>query len=328
MKRDGKEYDLVAVGESLIDFVSVASSQEGCLRFDGHTGGGPANVLAMAGKLGLRTAVISKVGTDVFGRQIREVMEKHGVDTKYLLISTEYPTTLAFVSLDAQGERSFSFYRKNTADVMLSEQELDKNLLQSTRCLHFASVSLTVEPSRSATLKAAWTAKEAGALISFDMNLRPRLWEDVASAKKVVSEALHLCNAVKLSEEELYFLTDLTDIEEAMRELQRRYPEMQLLAVTLGSEGAKVLSGGAVTYSPGFKVETRDTTGAGDTFWGAFLFRLLGGEVSLREMRGDRLTGTLAFANAAAALSTMSYGAISSMPTYAEIESFLAQRAP
>ena len=160
-----------------------------------------------------------------------------------------------------------------------------------TRCLHFASVSLTVEPSRSATLKAAWTAKEAGALISFDMNLRPRLWEDVAAAKKVVSEALYLCDAVKLSEEELYFLTDLTDIEKAMLQLQSRYPELQLLAVTLGSEGAKVLSGGTITYSAGFKVKTKDTTGAGDTFWGAFLFRLLGGDASLRDMRGDRLCG-------------------------------------
>lgn len=317
-------YDLVAAGECLVDFVSREAPGGGLL-YEGNPGGAPANVLAAAAKLGLKTALIGKVGDDRFGRFLKATLDAGGVDTAPLVLSGGLPTTLAFVSLDSTGNRSFSFYRKAAADLSLTEREIDFGRIRGARLFHFGSVSLTGEPSRGATLAAVRFAKENGVPVSFDPNLRERLWDSLDEAKTVILQAMEYADIVKVSDDELRFLTELEDEEEGARMLWERF-RPALLAVTLGPKGCCCLCGGKEFLRlPTYDVPCVDTTGAGDAFWGALLFRLLSGGKPAQAYSAEELRGFLEFANAAGSLATTKKGAIPALPGEREILDCIAR---
>lgn len=309
-----KCFDIAAIGELLIDFTQIEAVHDKAV-YERNPGGAPANVLVAAGRLGKRTALISKVGDDSFGRFLKETVEAEGVCTRGLVVSAEHPTTLAFVTLDAGGDRTFDFMRRGSADVMLSADELDRELLNSCKVLHFGSVSLTDEPARSATFEAVKAAKAAGAVISYDPNYRPPLWKDSAESVRLMRKGLEYADIVKVSDNELELLTGETDYQAGLRKLLEIGARFAL--ITLGAEGCCYASAAGETgYVPAFKVNTIDTTGAGDTFTGAVLSGLL--DCNFNPGDGE-LRDIVAFANAAGALNTTKRGAISAMPSYEEI---------
>ena len=311
--------DAVALGEVLIDFIQVGTSPAGNPIFEANPGGAPGNVLAMMAKLGRRAAFVGKVGRDAFGHQLRAALDACGIETSCLLEDTGAATTLAFVSHKADGERDFTFLRHNSADIRLSPRDLDAALLKSCKIFHFGTLSLTHEPARSATGAALKQAAEAGAAISFDPNLRPPLWGDLAEAKHWIAWGCARCHVLKIAQDELDFLSGTSDT--GIDWLIERYPNLRLVLLTRGGEGAEGWWDGHRAIRAGFKVDTVDTTGAGDIFLGCCLDNLLGhgldgaSQKHLREM--------LAFAAAGAALVTIRKGALLQTPSRAEIEALL-----
>ena len=312
-----KQYDVVALGECLIDFLCTRS--ENSLIMEGNAGGAPANVLAMLAKLGHRTALISKVGQDSFGSFLCDQVSRAGVHAGAILRDQIRPTTLAIVQLDETGNRSFSFYRDRTADVMLRQDELPLDLLRNTQIFQFGSLSLTAEPARTATFEAIRIARESGATISYDPNLRPLLWDDQAVARAMLTEGLSKADLVKMSEEELTFITGETDLSAAALGLCRMYP-IKLMAVTLGPRGCLYCVGGHLYSSPAFAVDTIDTTGAGDASWGAALSWLLASRCAPGNLPAGAIADLMTFANAAGSLATTRKGAISALPERQAIE--------
>lgn len=311
-------FDITAVGELLIDFTPAGSNAAGNALFAQNPGGAPANVLAAAGRLGSKTAFIGKVGNDGFGKFLKSTLDQNGISTDNLVMTDEVHTTLAFVQLDEKGDRSFAFYRKPGADIMLTADEVHPELLKNTKFLHFGSVSLTEEPSRSATLYAVKTAKEAGAIISYDPNYRAPLWSSETEAKQQMHAALPLADLVKLSEEEMVMLTGEHDLLAGARRIQEL--GVTLVLVTLGSKGAFYLLGDSFGTLPTYDVKTIDTNGAGDTFFGAVLYRLKGKSLQeIKELTVPELTEIISFANAAGSMTTMKSGAIPAMPTLEEV---------
>lgn len=312
-------FDLAAIGELLIDFTPSGQNEAGSALFARNPGGAPANVLVAAARLGANTAFVGKVGRDGFGEFLKDVLEQNGVNADNLVMTDKVHTTLAFVQLDSHGDRSFSFYRKPGADIMLNYDEIDASLFQNTGFLHFGSVSLTDEPSRTATLRAARKAKECGAVVSYDPNYRAPLWNSEREAVEQMKAALPSADVVKLSEEELTMLTGETDLERGARMIQDR--GAALVLVTLGPKGAFYLCGEQHGSLPTFDVPTIDTNGAGDSFLGAVLFRLRGrSKDEISSLSQDELEDIIAFANAAGSVTTMKHGAIPAMPTREEVE--------
>lgn len=308
--------DIVAVGEVLIDLTQRGVDELGIPQFSANPGGAPANLAVAAARLGAKTAFVGKVGRDGFGKYLRSVLEENQVDTTGMLTDDREHTTLAVVSVDETGERSFSFYRDPSADVNLHAQEIPAALLKDTRVLHFGSVSLTAEPARSATLYAAKTARENGCLVSYDPNYRASLWSDEETAVAQMKAALPLCDILKISDEELPLLTGTDDPVEGSRLLAEN--GIRLIFITLGANGAFFRLGGETGSVPGIAVKVGDTNGAGDTFFGAALSKLVREE--LDKLTLERLTEIAAFANKAAAITTSRHGAIPAMPTLAEVE--------
>jgi fructokinase len=312
-------YDVVAVGELLIDFAPGGITAEGTALFERNPGGAPANVLAILAKLGKKTALISKVGEDQFGEFLTSVIVNIGIERKGIVVTKEANTTLAFVHLDEKGDRSFSFYRKPGADMLLTEKEVDIDLVKDTRIFHFGTVSMTHEPSRGATLHAVKTAKENGKLVSFDPNLRPALWEDLMEAKEMIEMGMRYADILKVSNEELEFITGLKDSKEGSKYILEKYG-IQLILVTLGAEGCfyRLISetGKLNTYD----VNTVDTTGAGDAFLGAFLYQIIDKNKTLGALNKSEIEQMIDFSNAAGALATIKKGAIPAMPTIVEID--------
>jgi fructokinase len=312
-------YDVTAIGELLIDFTPSGQSEKGNDLFECNPGGAPANVLAALARLGRNTAFIGKVGNDRFGRFLANTLTEVGVDTKGLVFSEEGNTTLAFVHLNSSGDRSFSFYRKPGADMLLRPEEILPDLVEQSRIFHFGSVSMTHEPSRSATLTAVKAAKEQGAVISYDPNLRPLLWESLDEAKRVMREGMKYCDVLKISEEELVFFTGVEDLQEGSSLLWKEF-NTALIFITLGAEGCFYRQGDMSGQIPTYDVKTIDTTGAGDAFLGGMLHRLLEvgkkpGKVTLEE-----LETAVSFANAVGSLATTKKGAIPAMPALEEVE--------
>lgn len=306
-------FDVVALGESLIDFTPAGTNELGMALFASNPGGAPANVLAMHAKLGGKTAFIGKVGRDAFGLFLRETMQAAGIDLSGLTMDGTIPTTLAFVQLSATGDRSFSFYRKPGADIMLRRQEVPPELLRNCRIFHFGGVSLTDEPCRGATLWSAQQARQAGALVSYDPNYRPLLWQDEPSAVAQMLSALRLAHLVKVSEEELLLLSGTQNLEAGAAKLRSFGPHV--VVVTQGAAGAFVQTSSLSVQRPAYPVATVDTTGAGDAFWGALLFRV--GKLapgSLQTLSVETWADILDFANAAGSLTTTKPGAIPAMP--------------
>ncbi len=312
-----QQYDIVAIGECLVDF--VCTQADGKLYMEGNPGGAPMNVLAMAAKFGFSTAMVSKVGHDRFGNFLNEHIKAANVNAEYVLQSENYATTLAIVQLDDTGNRSFTFYRDHTADVMLQTDELPLKEICAAKILHFGSVSLTCEPSRTSTLEAVRAAKQAGVCISYDPNFRPLLWDNVELARSEILAGLKLADIVKISDEELVFLTGDQNLESAAEQLFHAYP-MRLLAVTMGPKGCFSLTEAGKSFSDTFNTPCVDTTGAGDAFWGATLAWLLKNNCQPEKLSADQMAGLLDFANAAGSLTTTKKGSIPAMPSQKEIE--------
>lgn len=317
-----KKYDVTAMGELLIDFAMDGKSGQGNSLFEACPGGAPCNVLAMLAKLGKKTAFIGKVGKDQFGKLLKETIEDVGIDSTGLCMDDEIPTTLAFVHTLPDGDRDFSFYRKPGADLMLTEEEVDYNLIRQAKIFHLGTLSMTDEPARSATKRALEAAKEAGCLISFDPNLRPPLWESLETAKEMMEYGFGYCDILKISDNEIQFVSGKEDYDEGIRYLQDRY-QIPLIFLTLGKDGSRAYYKGMRLEKAGYAVKAIETTGAGDTFCACALNGVL--DKGMDALEKEELEGILAFANAAAALITTRKGAIRSMPEREDVEALLTK---
>ncbi len=316
-------FDVIALGELLIDFTENGASAQGNPLLEANPGGAPCNVLAMLQKLGKRTAFVGKVGRDMFGAQLREAAEGAGICMDYLLEDTHVHTTLAFVKTFPNGDRDFSFYRDPGADMMLRSDELPLEAIKKARIFHFGTLSMTHPDVRFATRKAVTVAKEAGALISFDPNLRPPLWYDLEEAREQIAWGLSRCDILKIADNELEFMTGETDFDKGAAKLREQYPNIKVLNVTAGADGSYSYTGGRRVFVPSFRLGgTIETTGAGDTFCACVLNYVL--EHGADALSESQLTDMLRFANAAAYLVTTKKGAIRSMPEREEVESILA----
>ncbi len=313
-----RKFDIAAIGECLIDMTPCGVNEMGIPLFGANPGGAPANVLAMFSKLGGNTAFIGKVGKDAFGDSLIENLRSANINTDSVVVTPDYNTTLAFVHLTAEGDRSFSFYRKNCADVMLDIDEINKDVLADCNILHFGSVSLTDEPSRTATLEAVKAAKENGAIISYDPNYRPLLWSCVDEAKEIMLKGALLADIIKVSDEELTLLTGESDYSRGSERLISL--GASLVFVTLGKNGAFYCNRASHGILEAYDVKTIDTTGAGDTFFGSVLWLLKGKtREELAAVENPELEEIVSFGNAAGSLTTTKKGAIPAMPDYEKI---------
>lgn len=316
-------YDVTALGEILVDFTPNGVSEQGSPVFQANPGGAPCNVLAMLAKLGWRTAFIGKVGDDLFGHMLRTRIRTAGIDDAGLVESGEARTTLAFVSIDVEtGDRDFSFYRNPGADMMLQWDEIPKDLLRRTRVFHFGTISMTHGDIRRVTREAVACARGAGAMISFDPNLRPPLWQSLDTAREQMRYGCSLCDVLKIEIGELRFLTGKTELDKAVAALRSEFPNIGLALVTAGAEGSFAFCGPWRAWQPTFlRVKTIDTTGAGDSFLGTCLsFLLSHPDTTLSE---EDMNEMLVAANAAASLVTTRKGALASMPALDEIRALI-----
>jgi fructokinase len=316
-----KNYDVVALGELLIDFTQNGVSSQGNQLFEANPGGAPCNVLAMLTKLGKKTAFIGKVGNDQFGYTLKDVLKEVGIDSHNLIFDNEVHTTLAFVHTLADGDRDFSFYRKPGADMMLTVNDVNAELIKSSRVFHFGTLSLTDENVREATKKAIRIAKENNLTITFDPNLREPLWGSLNSAKEQILFGMTQCDVLKISEEELEFVTGIIDIPEAVRALRNEY-FIPLILVTMGKSGSIAFYENLQVERPAFlQNKTIETTGAGDTFFASIINYVL--EHGLDNLSETNLADMLTFANAAASLITTKKGALRVMPDTQEVLHFI-----
>ena len=313
--------DIVTLGELLIDFVPTVSevSLIEAPAFKKAPGGAPANVAAGLAKLGVSCAFLGKVGEDAFGQFLKATLDEVGVNTEGLIFSHEARTALAFVSLRTDGEREFMFYRHPSADMLYRPDEVAVALIQKAKIFHFGSISLISEPSRSATLTALQAARESGLLISYDPNLRLALWPDADAAKAGMLSVWEQAELIKVSEEELTFLTGETDLAKAVDKLWHK--DLQLMVVTLGKDGCAYFTPDFRGTVSGFSVKPVDTTGAGDGFVAGLLRGLLINPNALHDE--NELRTVCRFANAVGALTTTQRGAIPALPTLQEVETFL-----
>ena len=318
-----KPFDVVALGELLIDFTENGTSAQGNTLFEACPGGAPCNMLAMLRKLGKECAFIGKVGNDMFGRLLRQVILDAGIQADALILDDEIPTTLAFVKTLPDGDREFSFYRKPGADMMLTEAELPLDLIQNAKIFHFGTLSMTHPGIRAATIRAVEYARENGALISFDPNLRPPLWDNLELAREQIAWGLARCDILKIADNELEFMTGEQDYEKGAAILRRQYPNIQVLNVTAGAHGSfSFYADQEPMYVPGFTLGgTIETTGAGDTFCASVLSFLL--ENGITVLTPEQRKDMLRFANAAAYIVTTRKGAIRAMPEREEVEQLL-----
>jgi len=302
-----KTYDIIALGELLIDFTQNGYSVQGNPMYEANPGGAPCNVLSMLTKLGHHTAFLGKVGDDMFGRQLKEAIEEIGIDSRGLLF-------------DDTGDRDFSFYRNPGADMMLSEDEIDESFLKETRLFHFGTLSMTHEGVRNATKRAVELAKKHECLISFDPNLREPLWESLALAKQQVAFGLKVCDILKISDNEITWFTGEEDYDRAVKILQETY-HIPLILLSLGSDGSRAYYKDKKVEVEAFRQKnTIETTGAGDTFMGSCLHYILTN--GLENLSEEQLKEMLLFANAAASLITTKKGALRVMPSKEEVENF------
>ena len=316
-----KKYDVVALGELLIDFTDNGISGQGNTIFEANPGGAPCNVLAMLQKLGNKTAFIGKVGKDIFGTKLKEVLKEVGIDTSGLVMDKKVRTTLAFVQTLKGGDRDFSFYRNPGADMMLEEGDINNSLIKNCKIFHFGTLSMTHKGVRKATKKAIKKAKESGALISFDPNLRPPLWESLDDAKKQVEYGLGQCDILKISDNEIQWFTGEKDFDKGIKKLQDRY-SIKLIVLSMGKDGSRAYYKNLRVEKPAFvQKNTIETTGAGDTFGGCCLNFIL--KYGLDNMDQEKLEKMLTFANAAASLNTTKKGALRVMPTKDEVKDFI-----
>lgn len=319
-----KRFDVVTLGEVLIDFIEHGKSEQGNPLFEANPGGAPCNVMAMLTKLGKKTAFIGKVGKDMFGEQLKTAVEKAGIDTTNLVMDPVIHTTLAFVHTFEDGDRDFSFYRNPGADMMLRKEEVQEDLIRSAKLFHYGTLSSTHEGVREATRHAISVAEEAGLLLSFDPNLRPPLWESLDDAKKEIEYGMDHCDILKISDNEIEFMTGTDDYDKAVRILKEKH-DIPLILVTLGKAGSRAYYNDMVVEcAPFLQKNTIETTGAGDTFCACTINYIL--EHGLEGLTEENLKELLTFANAGASLITTRKGALSVMPEKEEVEAFIRER--
>ncbi len=316
-----KKYDVTALGELLIDFTENGVSGQGNPLFEANPGGAPCNVLAMLTKFGHKTAFIGKVGDDFFGKQLKEAIEEVGIDSTGLCMDKEIHTTLAMVHTYPDGDRDFSFYRNPGADMMLKESEVKEELIKESKLFHFGTLSMTHEDVRKATKKAIQIAEDAGNIISFDPNLREPLWNSLDEAKEQILYGLSHCHILKISDNEIQWLTGQEDYTDGVKWILERY-QIPLILVSMGKEGSRAYYGGKmVEVKPFIQKNTIETTGAGDTFCGCVLHYIC--EHGLENLTEENLFEMLQFANAAASIITTRKGALRVMPEEKEIAGLL-----
>ncbi len=318
-----KTYDVIALGELLIDMTDNGLSGQGNTLFEANPGGAPCNVLAMLNKLGHKVGFIGKVGDDIFGHKLKAVLDEVGIDTRNLLIDKDCRTTLAFVENEPDGDRSFSFYRNPGADMMLTVEDVQEELLKDCRIFHFGTLSMTHSQVREATKYAVKTAKEGGALISFDPNIREMLWESMDVAREQIEYGLGVCDILKISDNEIQWLTGEQDFTAGVQKIRENY-KIPLILVSMGRDGSRAYymdeSGRELMAKEKgvIRKDTIETTGAGDTFMGCVLHFVL--ENGLKDQSSEALSDMLRFANAAASVITTRKGALRVMPDAREIE--------
>lgn len=311
-----KKYDVIALGELLIDFTMNGQSEQGNNMFEACPGGAPCNVLALLNKMGKKTAFIGKVGKDQFGTLLRDTITEVGIDASNLMVDENVNTTLAFVHTFPDGDREFSFYRNPGADMMLTADEVNPEVVKDTKVFHFGTLSMTHEGVREATKKAVETAKANGCLVSFDPNLRPPLWSSLDLAKEQMEYGFGKCDILKISDNEIQFVSGKEDYDEGIAYLQETY-NIPLILLTMGKDGSRAYYKGMRVERPGFSVKAIETTGAGDTFCGSSLNYLV--DHDFENLTEEQLGEMLTFANAAAALVTTKKGAIKAMPVKEEV---------
>ena len=313
-----KRFDILTLGELLIDFTHNGTSNQGNGLFEANPGGAVCNVLSMMNKLGHSAAYMGKVGDDIFGHLLKKTLEEVCINTDYMLMDQDARTTLAFVANDETGDRSFSFYRNPGADMMFTADEVDAGAIAASRIFHFGTLSMTHEGVREATKKALNIAKENGVLISFDPNLRESLWDSLDTAKEQFAYGMQFCDVLKISDNEIQWFTGKEDYEEGVRVLQDTY-HIPLVFLSLGRDGSRAYYKDMKVEVPAFIQEnTIETTGAGDTFFGSTLHFVL--EKGLDNLSVADLTEMLTFANAAASIITTRKGALKVMPSKEEVE--------
>ncbi|MCI8371512.1 MAG: carbohydrate kinase [Lachnospiraceae bacterium] len=316
-----KKYDVAALGELLIDFTENGTSSQGNPILEANPGGAPCNVLAMLSQLGKKTAFLGKVGKDSFGSQLEAALQEAGINTSGLKRDQNVNTTLAFVHTKEDGDREFSFYRNPGADMMLEEADLETDLLRQCRIFHFGSLSMTHERCRKATQRAVAVAEESGALLSFDPNLRSALWADLEEAREQICYGLAHCQILKISDNEIQWLTNEEDFDKGIAQIQEKY-KIPLIFLSMGKSGSRAYTRNLRVEQPAFVQEhTIETTGAGDTFMGAVLNAVL--DYGWNEYEAVQLEEMLRFANAAASLVTTRKGALRVMPERREIETLI-----
>ena len=313
-------YDVTALGELLIDLTQNGMSGQGNPILEANPGGAPCNVLACLSKQGHKVAFVGKVGKDGFGEQLTKGLVETGIDTTGLMYDETVHTTLAVVHTYADGDRDFSFYRNPGADMMLKPEEVNEQIIKNSKIFHFGSLSMTDEPVRSAHLHALKVAEEAGCLRSYDPNLRPPLWPNLDVAKENILELMAHCDILKISDNEVQWLSGKEDYDEGIAWLRSQF-DIPLIFLTLGKDGSRAYCGEVRTEQAGFKLNTIETTGAGDTFFGSVLHHVL--TKGWRPYTKEELDEMLRFANAAAAIVTTRRGALRVMPSAEEIAEVL-----
>ncbi len=332
MSKETKPY-VLCLGEMLIDFTSASVSASGSRLFEQNAGGAPANVACALSRLGSTAFFCGKVGKDMFGDYLKVILQSEGVDPGFLVQDDEAPTTLAFVSLQDNGEREFSFVRNPGADTRLEYRDVPLEVLRNASVLHFGTLSLTHEPSAGTLIKAIDVARENGVLTSIDINLRPDLWSDLDQAYASIHGILPKCDLVKMSYEELLFTVEGTngstsgDVRTRAEAVLKRYPGVLLLAVTMGGEGSQVFyrsEAGSQASSicvPAHRVTVVDSTGAGDSYVAGLLHSILNHSSFPAFLSSSTaVQDAVEFASAAAALSVTKRGAIAAMPYAEEVQ--------
>lgn len=316
-------FDITSLGEILIDFTSQGRNSQGQRLFAQNAGGAPANVAVAVARLGGNSAFIGKAGNDMHGRFLKETLRENKVDCSSLILDNNYFTTLAFVDLKEDGEREFSFARKHGADKMLSKDDIPLEMIKNSRIFHFGSVSLTDEPSRSATLYGAEKARELGIAVAYDPNYRASLWKSNEKAIKEMRNGANRADLIKISDEETELLTSETDCEKAAETLIEN--GTKIVVVTLGKDGAYVRTKDGGKFVKGFSVNAVDCTGAGDAFWGGFLLNFAQSGKNADEITLEEATEFALFGNAVASICVEKHGAIPSLPDLRAVEERLGR---
>lgn len=316
------KFDCIAIGELLIDFIEGEKSPQGNPMYEANPGGAPCNVLSMLGRLNKKTAFIGKVGNDSFGNMLKETIITQGIDATELKKDDMVHTTLAYVHKLPDGDRDFSFYRNPGADMCLTEDEIDENFCANTKIFHFGTLSMTHKEVKAATKKAVKAAKRNGAIISFDPNLRPPLWENLDKARKAFDWGMSKCDILKISDNEIQWFTGCSDYTEGVKKIRESH-NIGLILVTMGKDGSRAYVEDRMIEMPAyFQKDTVDTTGAGDTFCACALCYCLDHGFKFNEYTDEELKALLDFGNRAASIVTTRKGALKVMPTEEEVLTF------